>query len=246
MAFFQPALGVEAPVDGVDLAVEAAGEVLVKGGETAAGAAAAEVVGIAKKVVDMPDSDGEAIVKLLAGVVVVLLSVEAQNPVGNVLGDPRALQDGTLALLAVEAQNPAGENAPGVPLVVNPAAGVHLEVLAGELLLLTVVVGLMDNKAGAVAELDGVHLLLEEIGVLKVLLVPKAFTLKWVVKLFKLVTQFLSGTMLMVAQPVLTLELRLKRMEPSLLLPTLKSPGLTTLVLFHETQQSLLLSFAVS
>jgi hypothetical protein len=186
MDFFPAAPGVVALVDGVDLAVESAGET-----------------------VDNPalvkDSDGE--VKSRNGAVVELLSVAAENP--------------------------TGENAPGDQ---NQAAGVLVEVLAGEDLLLTVVVGLMDKKVGAVAELDGV---------LKVTLVLKASTSRWLAKLFKLVTQFLSGTMLMVVLPVSTLELKLKRMEPSLLFLTLKCPELTTLVPFHETQQSLLSSFVV-
>jgi len=241
MDFFPAAPGVEALADGVDLAVEAAGEVLVKAGETVAGAA---VVGIVDNPVHIhKDSDGE--VKVLAGAVVELLSAEAAPVVGpNAPGDPLALLDGILALLAVEAPV-VGPNALGDLLAVNQAAGVLLEVLAGEDLLLTVVVGVMDNKAGAVAELDGV-LLLVVVGVLKVPLVPKASTLRCLAKLFKLVTQFLSGTMLMVVLPVSTLELKLKRMEPSLLLPTLKCPELTTLVPFHETLQSLLSSFAVS
>jgi len=242
MDFFPAAPGVEALADGVDLAVEAAGEVLVKAGETVAGAA---VVGIVDNPVHIhKDSDGE--VKVLAGAVVELLSAEAAPVVGpNAPGDPLALLDGILALLAVEAHLATLENALGDLLAVNQAAGVLLEVLAGEDLLLTVVVGVMDNKAGAVAELDGV-LLLVVVGVLKVPLVPKASTLRCLAKLFKLVTQFLSGTMLMVVLPVSTLELKLKRMEPSLLLPTLKCPELTTLVPFHETLQSLLSSFAVS
>jgi len=207
MGSFQAAPGVEALLDGADLAVEADGEALVKAGETVAGVA---VVGIVRAVENNPvmdkDSDGEVKVKHPAGVVVELLSVEAAlHPAGqNAPGDPLALPVGTLALLlSVEVhQILVGENVPGAPLAVNLAAGVHLEVLAGEDLLLTVVVGLMDNKAGAVAELVGVHHRLVEIGVLKVPLVPKAFTLKWMAKLFKPVTQFLSGTMLMVVQPV--------------------------------------------
>jgi len=250
MGFFQAAPGVAALLVGADLAVEAAGEALVKAGEAVAGAAAVGIAKAANLPVMAKDSDGE--VKLTAGVVVELLSVEAalQNLVGqNAHGDPQAPQAGTLAqLLSVEAalQNLVGVNEPGVPLVVNRAAGVHLEVLAGVDLLLTVVVGLMDNRAGAVAELDGVHLLVVEIGVLKVPLVLKAFTLKWMAKLFKPVTQFLSGTMLMVVQLVWTLEFKPKRTEQSLLLPTLRCLEHTTLAPFHETQRSLSSSFAVS
>lgn len=162
--------------------------------------------------------------------------------------DPLALPVplvGTLALLSVQPvpHHPVIQNVmvplvPLVPLAVYPTVGVHLEVKAGEHPLQTVVVGQVDNKVGAVAKLAGdPHLV--EIIVLKVTLVLKVFTLNWVVKLFKPLTQFLSGTMLMAVQPVLTLELKQKLTEPLLLFLTLKCPEHTTLVPFLETQRSL-------
>jgi len=266
MEAFQAVPGVVALLGGADLVAEAAGAVLVKDGETVAGAA---VAGITKTVDNNPvmvktvdnnlvmvkDSVGEVIaaVKQLAGVVVELLSAEAalllvgQNAPMDPRPRPRPRPRlvGTLALLSVQAVlHLVGQNAMD-PLAVRPAVGVHLEVKAGEDLLQIVVVGLMDNKAGAVVELAGVHLLVE-IGVLKVTLVLKAFTLKWPVKLFKPITQFLNGIMLTVVQPVLTLELKQKLTDPLLPLPTLKCPGHTTLVPFHETLRSLSSLFAVS